>query len=268
MKNLPLFLLILAIAGNCRPEENGKRVNIRGKNVYYEEYGNGTPLLLLSGGGHIRSIKDFDKCIPGLSAHFRVIAPDTPGQGKSDQADTLTYQVLTETMSALIDSLKVDSIYVMGWSDGGIVSILLAESRPDKVKKAIAVGPNNGKRGFNIPPGYDLASITPPSPEEFEKTNKEFIATYSAENKDWRKYLRHMNAMWYADEYFPVSTYGRIKIPVMIVLGDRDMISLEHGAEMYKAIAGSQFCVIPNTSHDVFAERPEEISAIAVNFFK
>ena len=43
---------------------NGSVININGKNIYYEEYGQGTPLLLLSGGGINRSIRDFGKCIP------------------------------------------------------------------------------------------------------------------------------------------------------------------------------------------------------------
>jgi len=101
---------------------NGAVININGKNIYYEEYGQGTPLLLLSGGGINRSIRDFGKCIPGLSKQYRVIAPDTPGQGRSEQTDSLSYDLLTDFMSQLIDSLKIDSGYVMG---GVMVQLLV-----------------------------------------------------------------------------------------------------------------------------------------------
>ena len=74
--------------------------------------------------------------------------------------------------------------------------------------------------------------------------------------------------MWYAREYFPNSIYDDIRIPVMIVLGDKEDISLEHGLEMHRLIKKSQFCVLPNTTHDVFAERPELINKIAIDFFK
>ena len=247
---------------------DGAYISIRGKKIYYEEYGKGVPLLLLSGGGHSRSIKDFARCIPGLSQHFRIIAPDTPAQGRSEQPDSISYEILTETMSQLIDSLGVDSLYVMGWSDGGIVGILLAERRADKVKKVIAVGANNGKRGFNIPPGIPLDSVVPPSKEIFEKLNKQLIVDYSKlPGKDWVKLLESLNKMVYADEYFSRSIYDSIKIPVMIVVGDRDDISIAHGEEMYKSIPGSQFCVLPNTSHEVFKEQPELINRVAINFF-
>jgi pimeloyl-ACP methyl ester carboxylesterase len=249
---------------------DGKFLTIFNKKIYYEEYGQGIPLILLSGGGLSRSIKDFEKCIPGLAKHYRVIAPDTPGQGRSEQADTLTYGVLLEFTSQLVDSLKIDSAYVMGWSDGGITGILLAERRPDKIRKVIAVGANNGLRRA-VPPEIPLDSIYPMTLDYFEKNNKELIERYTnmRPRKDWRKYMTDVNVMWYQKEsYFSDSIYGRINIPVMIVLGDRDEIIIEHGIEMHRLIKNSQFCILPNTTHEVFSERPDLINKIAIDFFK
>jgi len=248
---------------------NGRVININGKTIYYEEYGQGTPLLLLSGGGINRSIRDFGKCIPGLSKQYRVIAPDTPGQGRSEQPDSLSYDLLTDFMSQLIDSLKIDSGYVMGWSDGAIVSLLLANKRADKIKKVIAVGANNGIRGFNLG-GFPPDSVKPPSLEYWASSNKKDIEWYNTltPKKDWRKTNSNMNMMVYQKEYFPTGVYDSINIPVMIVLGDRDMISIEHGLEMYRLIKNSQYCVLPNTTHEVFAERPDLINKIAIDFLK
>jgi pimeloyl-ACP methyl ester carboxylesterase len=248
---------------------NGRQVVINGKKIYYEEYGQGTPLLLLSGGGLSRSIKDFEKCIPELAKHYRVIAPDTPGQGRSEQADTTSYPVLLEFVAQFIDSLKIDSAYVMGWSDGGITGILLAEKRPDKVKKVVAVGANNGLRRA-IPANVPIDAVNPMPLNEWAKNNKESIDLYMNKlPRDWKRLLNELNKMWYQkDEYFSDSIYGRINIPVMIVLGDRDDIVTEHGLEMHRLIKGSQFCVLPNTSHEVFAESPDLINKIAIDFFK
>jgi pimeloyl-ACP methyl ester carboxylesterase len=249
---------------------NGRLININGKDIYYEEYGAGTPLLLLSGGGLNRSIKDFGKCIPDLSKHYRVIAPDTPGQGKSEQTDSLSYSLLTDFMSKLIDSLKIDSAYVMGLSDGAIMAILLADKRGDKVKKVIAVGANNGTRGFVIPEGLSLDSVRIPTVDNWAKYHEKDIEWYNTltPKKDWRKMATNLNVMWYGREYFPLSVYDNIKIPTMIVLGDRDDISIEHGLEMHRLIKNSQYCVLPNTTHEVFAERPDFINKIAIDFFK
>ena len=249
---------------------DGRYLTINNRKIYVEEYGEGPPLLLLSGGGINRSIRDFGNCIPSLSKHYRVITPDTPGQGRSEQTDSLSYNLLTDFMSQLIDSLKIDSAYVMGWSDGAIVSLLLAERRADKIKKVIAVGANNGLSGFVIPDGFPLDSIVPPSLEWFAQANKKDIEWYNTltPKKDWKKMVNNLNGMVYAREYFPASVYDGIKIPVMIVVGDRDMISIEHGLEMHRLIKNSQYCVLPNTTHEVFAERPDLINDIAIDFFK
>ena len=79
--------------------------------------------------------------------------------------------------------------------------------------------------------------------------------------------VNNINKMVYEKEYFPTSVYDGINIQVMIVLGDRDMISIEHGLEMHRLIKNSQYCVLPNTTHEGFAERPDLINEIAINFF-
>lgn len=264
---------VLAIACGSKEEKDlpntasERFVTIAGTKIHLEEYGNGPSLLLLQGGGIDRSSKDFLVSIPELSKHYHLIIPDTPGQGKSDLADSLSYELLTEYTSLLIDTLNLDSAYVMGFSDGGIVSLLLAEKRPDKVKKVIAIGANNGIRGV-LPPGVDPALVSPPPIEIFEKENKETIDKYMALlPRDWKKLVADQNKMWYQFEYFPNSILERIDIPVMIAQGDHDMIRVEHAVELHRLIKNSELCILPNTSHDVFAERPELINSIAISFF-
>jgi pimeloyl-ACP methyl ester carboxylesterase len=267
-----MLIAILLVQCSSNPgSRSGKNgtVTINQRKVYFEEYGQGPPLLMLSGGGLQRSTRDFEKCIPFLSAHFRIILADTPGQGKSEQTDSLTYAFIADVMSQLIDSLQLDSTYVMGFSDGGIVSILLAERRPDKVRKAIAVGANDGIAGFVLPDGLSIDSVKVPSVEEWAHHHEKDIEYYNAlvPKRDWRKMATNLNRMWYEKQYFPKTVYGHIKIPFMIVVGDRDAISIDHAQEMYKSIKGSQLCILPNTSHEVFSEQPEIISRIATRFF-
>jgi hypothetical protein len=102
-----LFLWSSPIIGQQKIKygsNNGKYISIFNKKIYYEEYGKGTPLILLQGG--MGSIADFALCIPELSKHFRVIAPDTPGQGRSELADSMSYELMAEYISKLIDILN------------------------------------------------------------------------------------------------------------------------------------------------------------------
>jgi pimeloyl-ACP methyl ester carboxylesterase len=268
--------VIVSLLTTCSPardkidygSNNGQYVTLHNTKVYFEEYGKGTPLLLLQGGGITRSIKDFELCIPELSKHYRVIAPDSPGQGRSELADSLSYELLTTYASLFIDSLKLDSVYVVGFSDGAIVGLLLAEKRPDKVRRVIAVGANNGVSAV-LPPGVDPGLVRPDPIEDWEKRNRADIDKYvKILPRDWKKLVDDQNKMWYLSEYFPNSILERITIPAMIAQGDRDDIRLEHGVELHRLIRNSQFCSLPNTSHDVFGEQPEMITRIAIDFFE
>jgi len=99
--------------------------------------------------GGLGDISNFEKVIPNLSKKFRVIIPDAPGLGRSEYADSLlSYQLLADYNSKLIDQLKLDSLYVIGWSDGTNTALILAKNRPEKVKKLIISGANYKLNGF------------------------------------------------------------------------------------------------------------------------
>jgi pimeloyl-ACP methyl ester carboxylesterase len=247
---------------------HGKYVSIRNTKIYYEEYGKGAPLILLEGG--MGSIADFSLCIPELSKRFHVIAPDMPGQGRSQLADSMSYELLADYISNLIDLIKLDSAYVMGWSDGGNTALILANKRPDKIKKILVSGANYKLSGIPsmLNDTTDFRKVI--NSPDFEEIDKEELGRYRSlyPGRDWKKFFIDINVMWSQKIYFPSTDLEGIKIPVMIVLGDRDIVTIEHGIEMYNLIKGSQFCVLPNTSHRVFHERPALIDKIAFDFFK
>src|SRR6266850_863197 len=119
----------------------GHYLTTRGIKLYYETYGQGDPLLMLHINGG--SINVFSNQIPYFSKNYRVIAVDSRAQGKSaDGKDSLTFEMMADDFNALLDSLHLDSCYVLGWSDGGISGLLLALRHPEKVKKLVVSGPN------------------------------------------------------------------------------------------------------------------------------
>ncbi|MBS1978001.1 MAG: alpha/beta hydrolase [Bacteroidetes bacterium] len=272
-KLITIIILCFVFIGALGQQEipygsnNGKYIKILNTEIYYEEYGQGPPLILLQGG--MGGISNFALCIPELSKHFRVIAPDTPGQGRSGLADSMSYYLLAEYSSQLIDKLNLDSAYVMGWSDGGNTGLILANKRPDKIRKVLASGANYLLSGYpsiaNDSSDWKAQFNSP----EFAIENKEAIEQYVKKYpRDWKKFLIDINIMWHQEIYFSPNVLKEITIPVMIVLGDRDEVTLEHGMEMHHLIKNSQLCILPNTSHQVFHERPTLINQIAIEFFE
>ncbi|HEY8782908.1 MAG TPA: alpha/beta hydrolase [Mucilaginibacter sp.] len=119
----------------------GKYADIRGFKMYYETYGTGEPLLIIHGNGG--SINNFLYQIPYFAKNYQVITADSRAQGKSvDPTDSLSYEMMTDDLNALLDNLHLKSCYVIGWSDGGINGLLLAIRHPDKVKKLAVTGAN------------------------------------------------------------------------------------------------------------------------------
>ena len=269
--NLLILLLLLLISASGTSQvkygsNNGKYLIIRGTKLYYEEYGKGTSLILLHGG--LGNIADFKKCIPILSKKYKIIAFDSPGLGRSEFADsTMTYRLMAEYYSKAIDLLKVDSTYVTGWSDGGNVALILASMRPDKIKKIAVSGAT-----------YKLEGTTKSSLDEMKKFSdtlwvsrelKPWIKKYKEKSPtgDWRKYIVEAKKMWFEEIYFQKSILSNIQIPTLLIYGDNDMYTPELGVELHKEIKRSQFCILPNTSHDVFWEKPELITQILCDFF-
>jgi pimeloyl-ACP methyl ester carboxylesterase len=243
---------------------NGKFLNIRGTKVYYEEYGKGIPLLMLHGG--FGDISDFQKVIPKLSEKYRVIIPDAPGLGRSEYADSiLSYQLLADYNSIFIDQLKLDSVYVVGWSDGANTALILAKSRPDKVKKVIVSGANYKLDGFTKEALEECKKLTDTT---WVKTELQgWIKHYQKlSTKNWKRYISEVRQMWFKEQYFPKTDLEKIKASTLVVYGDKDMYTLEHGIEIRNAIQNSQFCVIPDCSHEVFFEKPELFIELALTF--
>ena len=87
----------------------GRYVKTRGFNMYYETYGKGEPVLIIHGNGG--SINNFLYQIPYFSQNYRVIIADSRAQGKSEDAgDSLSYEMMTDDLNALLDTLDRKSV--------------------------------------------------------------------------------------------------------------------------------------------------------------
>ncbi|MEQ1586721.1 MAG: alpha/beta hydrolase [Cyclobacteriaceae bacterium] len=276
MRQIFYYLTISLILTSCNKTKEtgelikygsnkGKYLTIHDTKIYYEEYGNGTPLLLLHQG--LGSIENLSDIIPELSRHFRVIAPDAPGHGRSEQADSLSGDLLAEYCSAIIDELQLDSVYVMGWSMGGNTSLLLAANRPDKVKKVVSGGSNTKSSGLTQE-GLDLLKEYT---VEAVIDDKEWLEHYQSMNPQpdkWVKFWEDTQKMWSREIKIPDDKLSSIDIPVLIIRGDQDMIRLEHSVELFRSLKKGQLCIYPNVGHGMPELKSEMLCKIAIDFFK
>jgi pimeloyl-ACP methyl ester carboxylesterase len=241
---------------------DGQYISVQNTGIYYEAYGEGTPLLLFHGG--LSSMSYFSMIIPELAKHFRVIAVDAPGHGRSYHADSMSYQLMSDYMSEMIDLMGLDSVYLLGCSMGSNVALVLAHDRPDKVKRIISDGGIINANGSKI----DIIEYT--ESVSIETLSKRWINWYNSVNpqKDLLgKFILNSRSMGSELPILSGSKISSIKSRALIMMGDRDgMIKLEHGLELYRAIKGSEFCVIPGAGHCIGNEKPDLMNKIVIDF--
>ena len=100
------------------------KISVNGIALHYEKSGEGRPLILLHGNGETHAI--FDKALPLLAARFTVYAIDSRGHGESEGADAYHYADMKEDVRCFIQELKLEKPVLYGFSDGGIIGLLLA----------------------------------------------------------------------------------------------------------------------------------------------
>ena len=116
-------------------------------NLYYEKTGTGVPLIMLHGNGEDHTI--FNKATAVLKKHFTVYAIDTRGHGKSSPVDELHYDDMANDVYEFICKLNLEKPIVYGFSDGGIVALILAIKHPEAISRIVASGVNTQPNGLN-----------------------------------------------------------------------------------------------------------------------
>jgi pimeloyl-ACP methyl ester carboxylesterase len=238
--------------------EAGRYLNSRGFKMYYEVYGQGDPLLIIHGNGG--DINNFVFQIPYFSKKYKVILADSRAQGKStDMGDSLSYEMMTDDLNALLDSLHVKDANVIGWSDGGINGLLLAIRHPDKVKKLAVTGANISPDATAIDPwGYKWALEMNNQADSMLRAGK-----LNAEMKNQRK-VTHLLSY---EPHISLAQLHSIKCPSLIIGGDHDVILPEHTALIARNIPQSYLWIIPNSGHSTPLYYRDDFNRVVDDFF-
>lgn len=234
----------------------GKYYDIRGFRMYAEVYGQGQPLLFIHGNGG--SGRNFFKQVPYFLKKYKVIIADSRSQGRSaDPGDSLTYEMMADDYAALLDAMKIDSAFVVGWSDGGINGLLLAIHHPKKVKKLAITGANLRPDNTAVPQEL-LDMIAPiytalknkPEKNEAEKTGYKLVRMITEQ------------------PHIPVTDLQKISCPSLVIGGDHDVIKVEHTLEIFNNIPKAYLWILPGSGHSTPIKYADEFNKKIEEFFK
>ncbi len=224
---------------------------------YYEIYGNGKPLLLIH--GNSTGISGWAEQIEFFKKSFKVYAIDCRGRGKSELGnDSLTYMQQAKDMAQFIKEMKLDSVMIVGKSDGGIIALLMAIYFPEHISKIVSFS----------------ANLEPDSTALFSKSvieihNERIHAEEMLAKKDtlqnW-ELIRQRNRMMEFQPHVTADELHKIKIPVLIMSTDRDVVKEDHTFFIYKNIAKANLSFISGESHRLARKNPDLFNAVVFKY--
>ena len=262
----PLKSMLLVAMMFATAQSNGQKVKpaksgyapVNGIKVYYEVYGEGTPLILLHGAFYTIEM-NWAELIPGLSKTRKVIAIEMQGHGHTPYSDReLSITTLANDVEKVMDYLKIDSADVAGYSMGGSVAYQFAVQSPKRLRKLVIISSTYKTDGWLsvVNTGFDNFK-----PEIFDNTPlKTGYDAVAPDKTKWRKFLAQMFS--FAKVPFNVGDSNIVKItaPVLIISGDNDGLDKIELAKTYQLLGGgvsadlspmpkSQLAIVPSKGH-------------------
>jgi pimeloyl-ACP methyl ester carboxylesterase len=226
-----------------------------------------TVLLIHGFGGTPES--DFGAQLPALRSHFHVIAPHLHGYGRSTHRSSYAlsfYRDDAADLSTLLDALDIDKTLVLGFSDGGIVGLLLASLYPQRVFALAVMGAQPTINAQNVAAIRHWLLETPLA-EDWQKE----LAKLHGE-----PYWRSLPRMYVEGQEALVAAGGviitneelaSIHCPTLIMHGKRDrIVPADYARIISESIPNSQLLLF-DAGHAAHLRCEKEYTSAIMNFF-
>ena len=235
-------------------------INLRNHQVYnYEWEHDGEAVVLLHGGLSKTSSWDY-LMVPPLEDEFHVFAYDRTGHGfTGDQPGSLHFEFQCQEAIAYLEDVVKEPAHLIGYSDGGIIALMVAIKRPELVKSIVAIGANYH---YSAP----LKDFLEARVSEEDQAEYNLISP-DAPHTLLEKTIR-MNEIWKTEPDISLSQIASIQCPVLVMAGDDDVIAHDHTISLYEALPLGQLAIIPGTSHGLVKEKPALLIAVIMQFLE
>ena len=218
--------------------------------IEYGIYGkpDGEPLLLLSPNGG--DMHCFDGSIlPEMSKHFKVITVSVRGTGNSDWVDgTMNFETMSDDLVKLLDYLKIEKTNIFGFSDGGNLGFVFTLAHQNRVKSLVVMGSNINTWGTNT---FDQIQIT------YQYIILCIEAWLYKDAEIARR--RDIKGMMVGQPSLTFEDISQIKVPVLNIFGEYDMIKRSHSKRITRSIEGAKELMIIGGGHSTCFEFTDTI---------
>ena len=214
-------------------------INVNHQDIYYEKRGEGQPIILVHGNGETHEI--FNLISSQLEKSYTVYVLDSRGHGQSSPVNQYHYVDMMEDIAACMDALHLHGAYFFGFSDGGIIGLLLAIHHPELISVLMVAGPNTHPRGLRA---HFYASLwlhqkLKPSP---------FI----------RLMLHEPHIAFHELNY--------ISIPTLLLAGENDIARHSHFKRIASHIKNCTFQVLKGETHESYVVNSPKLYSLITDF--
>lgn len=239
--------------------------------IYYELHGpeGAEPLFLFNGAfGVIGPRSDWSYQLPRLAQEYRVIAFEHRGHGRTtNPAGRFSgYDVLAADAVGLLRFLNISRAIMVGFSDGAITLLELAQHHPDLIESMVIVGANY----YNDE--ACLKAMDTLTPQSIERNNpawvKDLEQQHGSQGRDyWKELASRLREMWLEKPNYSKADLARIGVPTLVMTGQYDHFgSIQQTLDIQRAIDGSELGIVPGASHPVSSRRPEIVSLLILDY--
>lgn len=241
---------------------------VRGVNLYYEDRGQGPPLLLIPGSLGT-GLTDFGPQLEALpQAGVRVIVPDARGYGQSRppqrQFSLDFYEQDAQDFAALMETLGCQSYAVGGWSDGAIISLLLTLQQLQRISRLVIWG-GNAYLAFEDIEAYEAT-------RSLSSWSQRMIDTMGAVYGDglqdlWGRWCDAMLAIYCSGGELCRERLHLIQCPTFILHGGKDpLVPTFHADVLKEGILNSRLHMFPDGKHSIHTAYAEEFNRLVLEF--
>ena len=214
---------------------------VNGLKLFYHKEGSGRPVILLHGNGEDHTI--FDVAIKDLARSYTVYALDSRAHGKSDPVPTLTYREMAGDVAAFIRQQGLEKPALVGFSDGGVVALLVALRWPDLPGRLVVAGANMTPAGIKQP---------------------------------WRTLMRVQNRispdpkleLMLTQPHLAGWQLTGITAPTLVLAGEKDLIDEGQTRRIARSIPGAKLLILPGETHSSYVVHSDKLYPTMANFLR
>lgn len=215
------------------------KITVNNVELFYEVAGSGTPLVMVHGNGEDHTI--FDKAAELLSQYFTCYLLDSRGHGNSQKVTEFHYDDMAEDVYQFIQVLHLEHVTYYGFSDGGIIGLLLAGRHPGLLDKMIISGANTRPDAVRRRLAIMLRIIN-------------------------RIHRNPLFTLMLTEPHISEDQLQAIDTPTLVLAGSKDLILEEDTRFIAKHIPGASLRILEGEGHESYIVHKTRVAELILEY--